>query len=58
MVLIKAVLNKLLLKTENTLGLKIADLSKEIKDTFKRKKKLEAVIAVARTVNNRLAERQ
>ena len=58
MVLIKAVLNKLLLKNENTLGLKIADLSKEIKDTFTRLKKLEAVIAVARTVNNRLAERQ
>ena len=58
MVLIKALLNKLLLKTETTLGLKIADLSKEIKDTFTRLKKSEAVIAVARTVNNRLAERQ
>ena len=59
------VLNKLtkpelvqrLLKTEATLGSQITDLSKKIKDTLTHLKKLEADIAVVRTVNDRLAER-
>ena len=61
----EAVLNKLtkpelvqlLLKTEGTLGSQITDLSKEIKDTLTHLKKLEADIAVVRTVNDRLVER-
>ena len=61
----EAVLNKLtepelvqpLLKTEATLGLQITDLSKEIKDTLTHLKKLEADIAVVRTVNDKLVER-
>ena len=61
----EAVLNKLtkpelvqlLLKTEATLGSQITDLSKEIKDTLTYLKKLEADIAVVRTVNDRLVER-
>ena len=62
---IEAVLNKLtkselaqlLLKTEATLGSQISDLSKEIKDTFTHLKKLEADIAVVKTVKDRLVER-
>ena len=61
----KAVLNKLtkpelvqlLLKTEATRGSQITDLSKGIKDTLTYLKKLEADIAVVKTVNNRLVER-
>ena len=61
----EAVLNKLtkpelvqlLLKTEATLGSQITDLSKEIKDTLTYLKKLEADIAVVKTVNDRLVER-
>ena len=61
----EAVLNKLtkpelvqpLLKTESTLGSQITDLSKEIKDTLTYFKKLEADIAVVKTVNDRLVER-
>ena len=61
----EAVLNKLtklelvqlLLKTETTLGSQITDLSKEIKDTLTYLKKLEADIAVIKTVNDRLVER-
>ena len=61
----EAVLNKLtkpelvqlLLKAEAALGSQIADLSKEIKDTLTYLKKLEADIAVVRTVNNRLVQR-
>ena len=61
----EAVLNKLtkpelvqlLLKTEATLGSQITDLSKEIKDTLTYFKKLEADIAVVKTVNDRLVER-
>ena len=61
----KTVLNKLtkpelvqlLLKTEATLGSQITDLSKEIKDTLTYLKKLEADIAVVKTVNDRLVER-
>ena len=61
----EAVLNKLtkpelvqpLLKTEATLGLQITDLSKEIKDTLTHLKKLQADIAVVRTVNDKLVER-
>ena len=59
------VLNKLtkpelvqrLLKTEATLGSQITDLYKKIKDTLTHLKKLEADIAVFRTVNDRLVER-
>ena len=58
----EAVLNKLtkpesvqvLLKTEATLGSQIADLSKEIKDSLTYLKKLEADIAVVKTVNDDL----
>ena len=61
----EAVLNKLtkpelvqlLLKTEATLGSQITDLSKEIKDTLTYLKRLEADIAVVKTVNDRLVER-
>ena len=61
----EAVLNKLsknepvqlLLKTEATLESQITDLSKEIKDTLAYLKKLEADIAVVRTVNDTLVER-
>ena len=61
----EAVLNKLTkpklvqlpLKTEDALSSQITDLSKEIKDTLTHLKKLEADIAVVRTVNNRLVER-
>ena len=61
----EAVLNKLtkpelvqlLLKTEATLGSQITDLSKEIKDNLTYFKKLEAGIAVVKTVNDRLVER-
>ena len=61
----EAVLNKLTkpklvqlpLKTEDALSSQIIDLSKEIKDTLTHLKKLEADIAVVRTVNNRLVER-
>ena len=61
----EAVLNKLskpelvqlLLKTEATLGSQITDLSKEIKDTLTYLKKLEADIAVVRTVNDRFVQR-
>ena len=61
----EAVLNKLtkpelvqlLLKTEATLGSQITDLSKEIKCTLTHLKKLEADIAVVRTVNHRFVER-
>ena len=61
----EAVLNKLtkpelvqlLLKTETTLGSQITDLSKEIKDTLTYLKKLEADIAVVKTVNDRLVDR-
>ena len=61
----EAVLNKLtepelvqlLLKTEATLGSQITDLSKEIKDTLTYLKKLEADIAVIKTVNDRLVGR-
>ena len=61
----EAVLNKLtkpelvqlLLKTEATLDSQITDLSKEIKDTLTYLKKLEADIAVVKTVNDRLVER-
>ena len=60
----EAVLNKLtkpeliqiLMKTEATLGSRTADLSKEVKDTLTDLKKLEADIAVVRTVNDRLVE--
>ena len=60
----EAVLNKLtkpelvqlLLKAEAALGSQIADLSKEIKDTLTYLKKLEADIAVIKTVNDRLVE--
>ena len=60
----EAVLNKLtkpelvqlLLKTEATLGSQITDLSEEIKDTLTCLKKLEADIAVVKTVNDRLVE--
>ena len=48
---------QLLLKTEATLGSQITDLSKAIKDTLTYLKKLEADIAVVRTVNDRLVER-
>ena len=54
--LTKPELQKLLLKTEATLGPQITDLSKEIKDTLTYLKKLEADIAVVRTVNNRLVQ--
>ena len=51
-------LSKLLLrKTETNLGSQITDLSKKIKDTLTYFKKLEADIAVVKTVNNRLVER-
>ena len=61
----EAVLNKLtkpelvqlLLKAEATLGSQITDLPKEIKDTLTYLKKLEADIAVVKTVNDRLVER-
>ena len=61
----EAVLNKLtkpeliqlLLKTEATLGSQITDLSKEVKGTLNHLKKLEADIAVFKTVNNRLVKR-
>ena len=61
----EAVLNKLtkpelvqlLRKTEITLGSQITDLSKEIKETLTYLKKLEADIAVVKTVNDRLVER-
>ena len=61
----EAVLNKLskhelvqlLLKTEATLESQITDLSKEIKDTLTYLKKLEADMAVVRTVNDTLVER-
>ena len=61
----EAVLNKLtklelvqlLLKTETTLGSQITDLPKEIKDTLTHLKKLDADIAVVKTVNDRLVER-
>ena len=61
----EAVLNKLtkpelvqlLLKTEATLGSQIPDLSKEIKDTLTHLNRLEADIAVVKTVNDRLVER-
>ena len=60
----EAVLNKLtkpelvqlLLKAEATLGSQITDLPKEIKDTLTYLKKLEANIAVVKTVNDRLVE--
>ena len=55
--LTKPELVKLLLKTEATLGSQITDLSKEIKDALTHLKKLEADIAVVRTVNDRLVER-
>ena len=55
--LTKPELVKLLLKTEATLGSQITDLSKEIKDTLTYFKKLEADIAVVKTVNDRLVER-
>ena len=55
--LTKPELVKLLLKTEATLGSQITDLSKEIKDALTHLKKLEADIAVIRTVNDRLVER-
>ena len=55
--LTKPELVKLLLKTEATLRSQITDLSKEIKDTLTHLKKLEADIAVVRTVNDRLVER-
>ena len=45
------------LKTEAALSSQITDLSKKIKDTLTHLKKLEADIAVVRTVNNRLVER-
>ena len=58
----KAVLNELtkpelvqlLLKTEATLGLQISDLSKEIKDIFTHRKKLETDMVVVKIVNDRL----
>ena len=61
----EAVLNKLtkpelvqlLLKAEATLGSQITDLPKEIKDTLTYLKKLEADIALVKTVNDRLVER-
>ena len=61
----EAVLNKLtkpelvqlLLKTEATPGSQITDLPKEIKDTLTYLKKLEANIALVKTVNDRLVER-
>ena len=61
----EAVLNKLtkpeliqlLLKTEATLGSQITDLSKEVKGTLNHLKKLEADIAVFKTVNDRLVKR-
>ena len=60
----EAVLNKLtkpelvqlLLKAEATLGSQITDLSKEIKDTLTYLKKLEADIAVIKTVDDRLVK--
>ena len=55
--LTKLELVQLLLKTEATLGSQITDLSKEIKDSLTHLKKLEADIAVVRTVNDRLVER-
>ena len=45
------------MKTEATLGSQITDLSKDVKDTLAHFKKLEADIAVVRTVNDRLVER-
>ena len=44
------------MKTEVTLGLQITDLSKDVKETLTHFKRLEADIAVVRTVNNRLVE--
>ena len=54
--LTKPELVQLLLKTKATLDSQISDLSKEIKDTH-HFKKLEADIAVVKTVNDRLVER-
>ena len=53
----KPELIQLLMKTEATLGSQITDLSKDVKDTLAHFKKLEADIAVVRTVNDRLVER-
>ena len=55
--LTKPELVQLLLKTEVTLGSQITDLSKKIKDTLTYLKRLEADIAVLKTVNDRLVER-
>ena len=55
--LTKPKLVQLPLKTEAALSSQITDLSKEIKDTLTHLKKLEADIAVVRTVNTRLVER-
>ena len=55
--LTKPELVQLLLKTEATLGSQMTDLSKKIKDTLTHLKKLEADIAVVRTVNDALVGR-
>ena len=52
--LTKPELIQLLLKTEAILGSQIPDMSNEVKNTLARFKKLEADIAVVKTVNTRL----
>lgn len=49
-------LSELLINAKATVGPQIADLSKEVKDTFTHLKKLNTDVSVVRTVNNRLVQ--